>query len=436
MSTTAIQPLIEATNVNSRHAFDWNRAFLRLTAVMVLATVAAVSGIAMAADEWPQFRGPGGDGQFVGGPLPVSWNDSDDQPPQNIVWRTPLPGLGWSSPVISGDQIWLTTATNDGLSLRALCVDRNSGELIHDVEVFGREQAGSIHAKNSHASPTPILEGDRVWVSFGDYGTACLDRQGDVLWRNSELVYEHGHGPGGSPVLVGDLLVTSCDGTDVQFVAALDKNTGELRWKSPRPGQMAYCTPLVIELDGEQQVVCPGGDKVVAYRAATGEEIWHCRYDGYSVVPRPVFAHGLVYVSSGYDSPVMLAIRPFGMGDVTDTRLAWTLVKGAPHNPSPIVIGENLYLVSDRGVLTAVDGPSGEVRWQERLGTACSASPLACRDVLYVTDEAGRTTVAKVGETFEKRAVNTVRGRTLASLAAAGRAIYLRTDTHLYKIEQ
>jgi outer membrane protein assembly factor BamB len=385
----------------------------------------------MLADEWPQFRGPDGQGHASQRGLPLEWSEEN-----NIVWKAAVPGLGWSSPVISGQQIWLTTALDEGHSLHVICLDRETGKILHDVEVFQVADPGKVHSKNSYASPTPILEADRVYVHFGDNGTACLSNNGKVLWRNQELKYAHGHGPAGSPVLYKDLLIISCDGTDKQFVVALDKRSGKLRWKTDRQGRMAYSTPLVIRVGGQDQLISTGGDAVVAYNPADGEEIWRVRYDGYSEVPRPVYGQGLVIVSSGYDSPVLYAIRPDGRGDVTDTHVAWTIDKAAPLNPSPLIISEELYSVSDNGIAICVDAKTGEQHWQKRLSGNYSASLLEADGHIYITSETGLTTVIAPGKKFESLASNQLDGRTLASLAVSEKALYLRTDTHLYRIEQ
>ncbi|HVC95272.1 MAG TPA: PQQ-binding-like beta-propeller repeat protein [Pirellulales bacterium] len=384
------------------------------------------------ADEWPQFRGPDGDGHASQRGLPLSWSETE-----NVVWKAPVPGLGWSSPVIRGDQLWLTTAMDEGHSLRAVCMDAASGQIVHDVEVFHADNPGSVHKKNSHASPTPILEGDRVYVHFGDNGTACLASDGTIVWQTNDLKYAHGHGPAGSPVLYEDLLIASCDGTDVQFVVALDKNTGSVRWKTDRKGAMAYSTPLVIRVGDRDQLVSTGGEWVMAYDPQTGAEIWRARYpSGYSNVPRPVFGHGLVFVASGYDTPWIYAIRPDGTGDVTDTHVAWKLQKGAPRNASPLIVGDELYLVDDQGIASGLDAATGEQRWQKRLPGNYSASPLFADGRIYLTNETGMTTVIAPGRKFKELAANTVDGDTLASLAVAGRAIYLRTNSHLYRIEK
>jgi outer membrane protein assembly factor BamB len=417
----------------------------------------------------PQFRGPGGEGHVAQTGLPLTWSETE-----NIVWKTPLAGLGWSCAVIDGDQVWVTTAVElppkpaktdaaktdaaktdadktaaeketakpaadakkPPIELRAICLDRNTGKIVHDVLVFTVDDPGSIHKKNSHASPTPVLEGDRVYVHFGKHGTACLKNDGTIVWKTQELVYNHRHGPGGSPVIYKDVLMLSCDGTDVQYVVGLDKNTGKIRWKESREGRMAYSTPLLVEVDGQVQLVSTGGDAVIAYEPETGKEIWRCKYDGYSLVPRPVVAHGLAFICTGYDLPSLYAVRLGGKGDVTETHVAWKLKKAVPHNPSPLVVGDELYIVSDKGILTALNAKTGEEVWQERIGGNYSASPIFADGRIYILDEEGKCLVIAPGKEFKELAVNQLEGRTLAGLSVAGKSIFLRTDTHLYRIEK
>jgi len=382
------------------------------------------------AEDWPEFRGPDGQGHSGEAGLPISWSESE-----NVVWKTAIPGLGWSSPAIRGDKIWLTTALDEGHSLRVLCLNRDSGKVLQDIEVFHKENPPRIHTKNSHASPTPILDEGRVYVHFGTNGTACLTTDGQVLWK-TELPYQHGHGAGGSPVLIGDLLIINCDGTDVQYVVALDKLTGDIRWKQNRKGRMAYATSLAIRVNDIDQVVSPGADRVVAYNPRTGEELWWARYDGYSLVPRPVYGLGLVFICSGYDSPTLFAVKPDGLGDVTESHVVWTLRRAAPLNPSPLLVDDALYIVSDNGIASCLEAKTGKIRWQQRLNGEFSASPLYADGRIYLLNEEGETTVIAPGPEFKKLASSTLEGRTLASLAVSGQSIYLRTDKHLYRIQE
>ncbi len=379
-------------------------------------------------EDWTQFRGPGGQGHSSERDLPLTWSELD-----NIRWKTPIPGQGWSSPVILGDRIWLTTATGGGRSLRALALDRASGSIVRDVEVF-HTSPDNINSKNSHASPTPVLEADRVYVHFGTQGTAALSATGEILWK-TKLPYQHQHGSGGSPALWRDLLIISCDGTDTQFVVALDKNTGKVRWRKPRAGYQAYTTPLVIQVGEGEQVVSPGAHRAVSYDPATGRELWQVQYgDGFSNVPRPVYAHGLVYICTGFFQPVLMAIRPDGKGDVTSSHTAWTAKRGVSLTPSPIVVGEQLYMVSDNGVLSCLNARTGDAVWQHRLGGNYSASFVYAAGRIYLQSEEGETHVFEPGPAYKELAVNRLEGTMLATLSPSAGVIYLRTDSRLYAI--
>jgi outer membrane protein assembly factor BamB len=335
---------------------------------------------------------------------------------------------------VSGKQIWLTTAVEEGGSLRAICVDRATGKLVHDVEVFREADLGRVNAKNSHASPTPVLAGDRVFVHFGAHGTACLSTAGKLLWR-TRLEYDHRHGPGGSPVLIGNVLVIACDGADVQYVVGLNANTGETLWKTPREkAEMAYSTPLVIDLNGATQVVSSGGGGVSGYDPANGAEVWRCRFEGHSVIPRPVFAGGLLYICSGYWTPSLYAVRPDGSGDVTSTHMQSIARRGVPFTPSPLIDGSDMYLLTDMGVLTCLDLTTNEERWRKRTPGNYSASPTLVGGRIYITSEEGLTTVLEPGERPKVLAENQLEGRSLASPAFVDGAIFFRTDTHLYAI--
>ncbi len=392
-----------------------------------------------AGDDWPQFRGPDGQGHSDSVGVPLTWSESE-----HVAWKTEIPGQGWSSPVVLGKQVWMTTATEGGLSLRAICVDRDSGRVLHNVEVFHRDKAIEIHATNSYASPTPILEGSRVYVHFGTMGTACLDtKNGEVLWRNEELQFDHQVGPGSSPTLYQNLLLLNCDGTDVQFAAAIDKRTGAVAWKTNRSGvidkapdqKKAFVTPLVINVAGRDIAIMTGAEWVYAYDPLTGEEIWNVKHPGFSVTPRPVYAHGLIYVCTGFMLPELFVIRPEGKGDLTATNVVWKTNKSVPTKPSPLVVGDELYLISEVGVLSCFDAKSGKLHYRKRVGGNFSASPIFVDGRIYCSDEDGRTLVLAPGTEYKELASNKLDGRIMASPAVTGRSLLLRTDTHLYRID-
>lgn len=394
---------------------------------------------------WPQFRGPTGQGVIVDADPPLNWSATE-----NVVWKRAIIGTGWSSPVIAGNDLWLTTATEAGKVVRAVRIDCRTGEIaLLTKPLFDIERRVKIAAKNRHATPTPVLDGGRVFVHFGADGTACLDRNGKVLWKHVYSYYHH-HGPATSPVLVDETLVIVCDGftgpfydqhqregVDVpQFVMGLDAATGEIRWKTPRPSQHSYATPLVVEVNGRPQVVCPGGDGVWAYDPADGKELWSCRFKGHSVVPRPVTAQGMIFVCTGFYEPSLLAIREGAHGDCTDTHVTWRLSKGVPFVPSPIVVGEHLYLAGDEGVLSCVAVKTGKAVWKQRLGGHFAASPIVAGDRLYFTSEEGTVHVVRAGPKFEELARNQLPGKFMASPAVAGNRLYLRSDQHLYCISE
>jgi outer membrane protein assembly factor BamB len=406
--------------------------------LLVLLLIAGASILAQAED-WPQFRGPTGQGHATERGLPLEWSET-----KNIIWKTPVPGLGWSSPTVANGRVWLTTVVESkerrgrvSASLRALAFDVATGRELVNVEVFRLDDAGYVNPKNSRASPTPIVDGDRVFVHFGAEGTAALSTSGEILWT-THLRYESQHGNGGSPTLYRDLLIINCDGNGGDaYVVALDTASGKPRWKTARrrPADQAYSTPLVITVGQQDQLVSVGAYRAAAYEPLTGQEIWRVSYgDGFSNVPRPVFGQGLVFIATGFQTPALMAVRPDGKGDVTRTHVAWTITRGAPYTPSPLLVGNDLYYVSDTGVLSLADAASGQIVWQQRLGGNYSASPVFADGRIYFQSEEGMTTVIAPGREFRRLASNRLDGATLASMAVSGGSLFIRSDSHLYRI--
>jgi outer membrane protein assembly factor BamB len=400
---------------------------------LALAIVLLAAADPARGEDWPQFRGPTGQGLSSETGLPLDWSES-----RNVLWKVPVAGVGWSSPVVANGRVWLTTAVAErsGTSLRALAFDAASGREIVNVEVFRINRRNTSNPKNSHASPTPIVDGDRVYVHFGADGTAALTTAGEVVWRE-RFPYESQHGNGGSPTLYKDLLIFSCDGSDTAFVVALDTRTGKVRWRTHRraPSDQAYSTPLVIRVGDRDQLVSVGAFRAVAYDPDNGRELWRVRYDdGFSNVPRPVYAHGLVYIATGFQEPSLLAVRPDGTGDVTRNGIAWTLRRSAPHTPSPLAVGDELYIVNDLGIATCLDARTGDIHWRERIGGNHSASPVFADGRIYFLSEEGVATVIAPGREFRKLATSSLDGSTLASIAISDRSIYIRSDAALYRL--
>ena len=405
--------------------------------LFALLSGAAVFLVDLRAEEWPEFRGPTGQGHSAEHDIPFEWSES-----RNVVWKTPLPGTGWSSPVVAAGKVWLTAAVKDrsGGSLRALAYDIATGHELVNTEVFRIRSVDPLNPKNTRASPTPILDGDRVYVHVGADGTAALTTVGEILWK-TKLDYESQHGDGGSPALYGDLLILNCDGDDVAFVVAIEKQTGKTRWKTARrqPSAQAYSTPLVIHVGDRDEVISVGAYRAAAYDPASGREIWRVSYpvrfpDGFSNVMRPVYGAGLLFISGGFNIPSFLAVRPDGTGEVTRTHVAWTLMRGAPLTPSPLVVGNDLYLVNDSGIALCLDARTGETYWQHRLSGNFSASPVFADGRIYFLSEEGTATVIEPGHQFHELASNRLDGYTLASIAVSNGSIYIRSDTHLYRI--
>ena len=393
---------------------------------------------------WPDWRGPTGDGRSDATGLPLNWSETE-----NVVWKTRIHDFGHSTPVVWGDQVWLTTATKDGGTLYAVCIDLNTGGVVHDVEVFHPDEPQRIHSNNTYATPSAVVEEGRAYVHYGTFGTAALDSQtGKVLWRRTDLNCDHMQGPVSSPILYEDLLILHLEGIDVQFIAALDKNTGDTVWREDRPKELyesvktpylrkAYHTPVLVEVDGQIQLVSNGALLVTGHEPQTGKELWRVHYRDDNTISRIVSGHGLLFVNSG-GSPnrtQLWAVRQGGAGDVTDTHVVWKMTKDVPLESSPVLVGDLLYTVSDNGVLICKQAMTGETVWTERLGGRYGASPLHADNRIYLFNKKGKGTVIEPGRTFRELASNQLDGGLWASPAVAGKSLLLRTKTHLYRVQ-
>lgn len=413
----------------------------KLSKLSLLSTIIYLSSYQLMAEEWLEFRGPTGQGHSIEKALPIEWS-----PTEHVLWKTNIPGVGWSSPIVVGNKVYVTTAVSPeserapDQSLRLVCLNLESGDILWNKELFHqtKETAQRIHKKNSHASPTPISDGKVIYVHFGTHGTACVSLDGNLIWKTNELKYQMQHGNGGSPIIVDDKLVIICDGRASNFIVALDRNTGKIVWKTDRQvdgrKKFSFGTPLLITVNGKQQIVAPGTDVISGHAPEDGKEIWKLHYTGYSVIPRPIFSHGLIFVTTSYDRPSLLAIRPDGEGDVTDTHLAWSNKSQIPHTPSLLVVGDELYAVSDKGIAQCFDAKTGKLLWKERVGGNFSASPLYANGKIYFQSEEGETTVINAGTTYREIGRNHLNEPTLASFAVAGDTLLIRTKTKLYRI--
>lgn len=406
-----------------------------------------------AEESWPQFRGPTGQGIATAKGLPLKWSETE-----NVKWKTAIHGKAWSSPVVLGRQIWLTTATEDGRELFAVAVDRDSGRIIHDLRLFQIPEPQYADKFNSYGSPTPVLEEGRVHVTFGSPGTACLDTTtGKVLWERRDLPCNHWRGAGSSPTVWGNLLIMHFDGADHQYVIALDKLTGKTVWRTDRSVDFqdltpegkpirdgdfrkGFSSPLVVTHEGRPLLLSVGSKATYCYEPATGKELWRVEERRHhSGTVRPVYGHDLVFTATGLAKGEMWAVRLGGTGVVTDTHVAWKVTRNVPNRPSPVLVGDLLFMVDqDGGVVTCLEAKTGKEVWRERLpGTGNhSSSPVWAEGRLYFFNENGHGIVIEAGRQFKVLAENKLDGGFMASPAVAGSALYLRSRTHLYRIEQ
>ena len=417
----------------------------------ILLLAACFSSISLFGN-WPDYRGPRRDGVSEVANLPLRWSET-----LNVRWKTPLHGLAWSSPVIWGKQVWLTTATEDGKVLSVLCIDRDSGQILLDRKLFDVAKPRPLsNPDNTYASPSPTIEEGRVYIHFGSYGTACLDTGTfQVLWQRRDLPCDHWRGPASSPLLWEDLLFLNMDGADVQYVAALDKTTGANRWVTfrsvdygdleedgrPRASgdfRKAYNTPLVVDFKGERQLISPGAKGAYGYDPRTGREIWQIRHVGHSSAPRTFYSDGLVGIATGHigGTAQIWAVRLGGRGDVTGSHVAWTHARGAPKRSSPVLVQGRVYMVSNDGIATCIDFKTGNEIWKERIGGLHSSSVLYASGRIHFFDENGVATIIQPGDTLEILARNKLDDGFMASPAVADGALFLRTTTHLYRIQE
>lgn len=418
---------------------------------MVLAWVCAalVIGTGATAENWPEFRGPNGDGKSAATGLPVRWSET-----QNVKWKTPIHGKGWSTPVVWGRQVWLTTATADGLKMSVLCVDKETGKVLVDRVLFENVNPEPLgNDVNTYASPSPVIEAGRVYIHFGSYGTVCLDTKSfKTLWTRRDLKCRHYRGPSSSPVLFGKLLILTFDGADLQYLVGLNKTTGKTVWKTDRTAdwkdvdengrviaegdlRKAHSTPMITTVNGQPEMVSAGAKAAYGYDPRTGKEKWKVDHRGYSASFRPVLGFGAAYIPIGYSGADMWAVQLGGSGNVSQSHVVWKYSKNVPSKPSPLLIGDLLYLVSDSGVVTCLEAKTGAEVWKERLLSHFSASPLYADGRIYCFGEEGKITVLKPGRAFIVLAESQMPDGFMASPAVADKAFYLRTRTHLYRVE-
>jgi outer membrane protein assembly factor BamB len=423
--------------------------------ILCLASLLVFASINQAADDWPQFRGPTGDGHAIAKNLPTTWSET-----QNVRWKTAIHDKGWSSPVILGNQIWLTTVKEqyaadapkenaqkkipkpDWIEMYAVCIDKTTGKPVFDIMLRKEERPDYCHSYNSYGTPTPVLEEGRVYLHFGSHGTFCVDtKTGQTIWQRVDLACDHWRGPGSSPIVHDGLVFLTFDGYDLQYVAALNKSDGTTAWKKDRKIKYtstnpdlykAYSTPTIVNVSGHEEMISPSAEATIAYDPKTGAELWRIHHGGMNEACKPVFGNGLIYLTTGHTSNV-LAVKAGGKGLLAPSSVAWKTIKATPSRPSLLLMDDALFMVSDKGFAASVDPKTGEQQWQERLGGDFCASPILADGKIYVFDQdSGKAHVLATGKEFKSLAVNKLDDGCMASPAAVGDALYVRTKTHLY----
>ncbi len=421
---------------------------MNLTINTLLILIFAFGLSAQAQENWSHLRGNNLDGHSESTNAPVSWNETS-----NVVWKTAIRGVAWSSPVIFGTQIWTSSATQDGKDMFAVCTDFNSGKILKEISLFRPDTVQHIHPTNSYATPTPCIEDGFVYVHFGTYGTACVDTKSfAIVWTRTDLNCEHMQGAASSPVLYKDLLILHIEGTDVQYVIALDKRTGKTVWKTERPQEFykniepvyrkAYCTPLVVEVNGKDQLISNGAQLCIAYEPETGKEIWQVFYGEDSTVAMPLSYNGMVYVNSGWVLPKdgspfyarLLAVDPTGTGDITKTHVPWETAEDVPQISTPVIVDSLIYMVHERGNLTCLSAKTGTVIWKTKLKDQFNASALYASGNIYLFSVKAKCYVIKPGLSFQLVAENQLDGQIKATPAIVRNNVILRTDKFLYRI--
>ena len=416
---------------------------------LLAVALSITSSVCLAADDWLQFRGPNGNGHADAKQLPLTWSET-----QNVKWKTAIHGKAWSSPIILDGRVWLTTANEKGTELSVLCVDAESGKILIDQKIFDVPNPQYCIPFNSYASPTPVAEPGRVYVTWGSPGTACLDSAtGKVLWERRDMECNHFRAAGSSPIIWNDLLLMHFDGSDHQYVIALDKKTGKTVWKTNRSVDFkdlgpdgkpkadgdfrkAFSTPVITTIGGQTTMLSLGSNSLYAYDPATGKELWRVEHRGcHSGSPTPVLGHGLIFACMGLSRGELWTIKPGGSGVLDEkTAVAWKLNRNVPTRASILLVDDLLYMADDSGVTTCLDAKTGAEVWKQRIRGNFSASPLYAAGRIYFFAENGTAAVVAPGREYKLLAENKLDGGFMASPAVLGKALIVRSKTHLYRI--
>jgi outer membrane protein assembly factor BamB len=415
-----------------------------VTASVFLVLATLISTAPLHAENWPQFRGPTHQGRSTETGLLLHWNATS-----NVVWKTPIPGEAWSSPIVWNDSVFVTTATDNGQACRVLSLDTTSGKILWDKVVF-QQTPRHKEGRNSYATPTPATDGERIYACFGDGSFAALNFAGETVWTNRDYQFFGHHGLGSSPILYRGRLIMARDGSsegadeklgwqtpwDQARVLALDARTGKERWQGKRGlSRISHGVPAIWEHDGQAEVVSEAGDVVQGFDAETGARLWSSEVIGEGKVPSTVLGDGLVFTAGGWGGKdTIKAFRLGGQGDLKETQLVWEQKKNMPRVPSLLYVKPYLFTLTDGGVAACLKADTGELIWQERVGGNFSASPVAAEGRIYFLSDNGETTVIAAGPEFRVLAKNPLGEKVQASLAISQQRLLIRTADNLYCI--
>lgn len=437
------------------------------TIVVVFAVLTLQTLDVLRAADWPQFRGPTGQGYSTATNIPLKWSETE-----NVSWRTEIPGRGWSSPVVEGDKIYLTTSTVEeddeneltqklkngvpyagpkSVDMFVIVVDRKTGKVLHHKKVLTADHPQSIHNDNSYATPTPVVENGRLYCHFGGLGNACYDiRTNEVVWTNTDLPIDHQNGPGSSPILWHDFVIFHRDGREQQSIVALHKSSGKVAWETPRSGEItevfdlkkSCATPLMVTMQvagKQQEVICsPSTEWLYFYDPASGKELWRVSYNigsGYSIVPRPVAGHGMIFMLTSFGKSELLAVKIDGKEPDFKPSIVWRYSKQAPFITSPLIVGDHIYIVHESGVTTCLDAKTGKKIWIQRIAGKFTSSPTLIEGKILICNQDGDMIFFKPGTKYEEITKNKLDGMIKASAIPIDHELYIRTDKALYRIE-
>lgn len=421
--------------------------FIRISFYILSLLLVSLSGEAQDKN-WTHFRGSNLNGIALTDNIPLKWDG------QAIIWKKDIHGRGYSSPVVYGNQVWVTTATNDGKELYAVCLDYLTGRTVYDIKVFSPEDVFGKHSINTYASPTPCIEKDFVYVHYGSLGTACIrTSDGSVMWKRTDLKCNHVQGPGSSPVIYKNLLILHYEGIDTRFIVALDKSDGKIVWRTYRPekpyeplpeiGRKAYITPIIINVKGRDLLISNGSAVCCAYDPNTGEEVWRVVRGAESTVPMPVSENGIVYFYTGFmvdaEAPnftEILAVNPNGRGDITGTNVLWKKRDNQTQTQmlTPVIKDGLIYTVNTRNILMCIDAKTGEEIWSQRQRANFNASPVYVNGNIWFFSVRGDVLAIKAGRKFEVVAQNQMDSGIWATPAFLRNSVVLRTEKYLCRI--